>query len=65
MKKKNQAPRRRLTANRAPRGVCRFCGCTEITPCVALLTGECCAWADRTLTLCTNPKCLAKARRVA
>jgi hypothetical protein len=46
--------------NRAPSGVCRFCGCTETTPCSALRTGECCAWADRTQTFCTNPKCLAK-----
>lgn len=29
-------------------GVCRWCGCTETTPCE-----EGCAWANRQQTLCT------------
>jgi hypothetical protein len=36
--------RTKKRAAAAQRGVCRFCGCTETTPCVDGL-GECCAWA--------------------
>ena len=46
---------------RARKGTCRFCGCTERRACViGFLDDESCAWADSTKTLCTNPRCLAK-----
>jgi hypothetical protein len=54
------------------KGVCRICGCTELKPCQmvpnpdAPLAGQpkvTCAWADKTQTLCTNPRCLEKAKR--
>lgn len=43
------------------RGTCRFCGCTELHACL-LFDDEPCAWVDVAQTICTNPKCLAKAR---
>jgi hypothetical protein len=33
-------------------GVCRICECTEFTPCIIEATGETCAWADESRTLC-------------
>lgn len=44
------------------RGVCRICGCMEETPCDVGIEGAC-AWADRSQTLCTNPSCLAAAKK--
>lgn len=44
-------------------GVCRFCGCTETTPCtVPIDEGETgpCSWVDANATLCTNPNCVAQ-----
>ena len=47
-------------------GKCRFCGCTWDDACVLDRRGIAmlitCAWADSTRTLCTNPKCLEKAK---
>jgi hypothetical protein len=37
-------------------GVCRYCGCTETTPCLERVGRQVvqpCAWTDRTQTLCT------------
>lgn len=33
-------------------GVCRICGCSEFQPCILEATGETCAWADETRTIC-------------
>ncbi len=49
-------------------GVCRFCACTEETPCSTPPCGEPCAWADRGRTVCSAPRCLAawaRAKRMA
>lgn len=40
-------------------GVCRVCGCTELTPC----RGEDnlpCTWVDEDRTLCDNLECIAQ-----
>lgn len=34
-------------------GVCSECGCTEERPCVDLITGEPCYWADEEQTICS------------
>lgn len=34
-------------------GTCRVCSCTEDNACVDEHTGEACAWADSTHTICT------------
>lgn len=53
----------------AKRGVCRICGCTDEEACVTKQSTEhgiayvTRSWQDRTKTLCTNPECLAKARK--
>lgn len=39
-------------------GVCRFCHCTEATPCSTPPCGEPCAWANRSRTVCTAPNCM-------
>ena len=44
-------------------GKCRICGCTDSAPCVSRSTGATCAWTDRTKTLCTNPRCIAAAKK--
>jgi hypothetical protein len=48
-------------------GVCRICGCTENRACILPAKGNKptrpCGWADETETLCTNPKCLAAAKK--
>lgn len=51
-----------------PSGVCRFCGCTEENACTLQMWPtpigvgmKTCSWADEAKTICTNPKCLAKA----
>lgn len=38
------------------KGVCRVCGCTETTPCIHPISGDSCAWADKSQTLCTTCK---------
>lgn len=40
-------------------GVCRFCSCTESTPCSTPPCGEPCAWTNRARTVCSAPKCQA------
>lgn len=40
-------------------GTCRYCGCTETTPCDVGVDGAC-AWVDKPHTVCSNPKCLRK-----
>ena len=54
---------------RVQRGVCRICGCTETKPCLLqLIWGGAliaCSWNNAARTLCTNPKCIRKARRSA
>lgn len=39
-------------------GTCRFCRCTEDTPCRTPPCGEPCAWANRSRTVCTAPRCM-------
>ncbi len=60
------------------RGVCRICGCTELSPCVksspwgpgirVLQPGAGqgplpCGWKDKTKTLCDSIRCLEEARK--
>jgi hypothetical protein len=40
-------------------GTCRFCGCTETTPCNVGVEGAC-AWVDKQHTVCSNLKCLRR-----
>ena len=51
---------------RIQRGICRYCFCTETTPCIVgqLAWGggpAGCSWLDKTQTLCNNPSCCGKA----
>ena len=39
-------------------GVCRVCGCTDVSPCQLNETHGC-WWIDEAHTLCSNPRCLA------
>lgn len=39
-------------------GTCRYCDCTDDTPCSCPPTGEPCAWADETRNRCTAPACI-------
>lgn len=54
-------------------GVCRICGCTEAKRCRSVPDPDSppqgqklvtCTWADKKRTLCTNPRCLQKAKNV-
>jgi hypothetical protein len=54
-----------------PKGICRYCGCTEEKPCRYVpnaqgpIAGQpvlTCDWAGKSKTLCTNPACLDKAK---
>jgi hypothetical protein len=38
-------------------GVCRYCRCTNETPCM-LSTAEPCAWLDAERTVCNAPGCV-------
>lgn len=42
-------------------GVCRVCGCTEVTPCS--INGDPCGWTNNSRSLCDNPKCLKAAAK--
>jgi hypothetical protein len=62
--------RSQLSFNDRPAGKCYICGCTDGKPCRMLpdpdapIAGQKivnCAWADKSRTLCTNPKCLRQA----
>lgn len=41
-------------------GICRACGCTENAACYLgpKTYPQTCAWADRSKTLCTAPRCV-------
>jgi ParB/RepB/Spo0J family partition protein len=57
-------------ANKPKKGVCRVCKCDEKHACrVRTIPGskqtQPCGWADKTKTLCTNPTCLAAAKKAA
>jgi len=41
-------------------GRCQFCRCTDDHACD--LGFDTCAWANRDYTVCSNPKCLQKAK---
>jgi len=52
------------------KGICRICGCTEKKACkVRTILGskqtQPCSWVDATKTLCSNPDCVAKAKKAA
>jgi ParB/RepB/Spo0J family partition protein len=52
------------------KGTCRFCGCTEKKACkVRTIPGskqtQPCSWIDATKTICSNPECVAKAKKAA
>jgi hypothetical protein len=38
-------------------GKCRYCGCTESSPCT-LQDGDTCGWHDNTRTVCSGPACM-------
>ena len=40
-------------------GVCRYCRCTESSPCTTE-TGDPCAWFDRDRTVCTYSRCVGQ-----
>lgn len=47
-------------------GVCRYCGCTNMTPCaVEEIAGDLigCYWLDKEHTACSAPECRKKWRR--
>ena len=46
-------------ADKPKPGTCRFCGCTETTPCNVGVEGAC-AWVDKPHTVCSNSKCLRR-----
>ena len=63
-----QSGRRQSIVDRP--GICRVCGCNELTPCVIpVLEGaarlrtprmQTCSWFDVQRTLCTNPQCVGR-----
>lgn len=57
--KEKQTPAPKPAEKKLPAGKCRYCGCTETTPCHVGKAGAC-AWYDKDRTLCTNPQCLRK-----
>jgi len=61
-REKREKEKQRLQAKAEPKpkpGICRFCGCTETTPCDVGVEGAC-AWVDEPHTVCSNPKCLRR-----
>jgi hypothetical protein len=40
----------------APPGTCRYCGCTEESPC-RLSDGDTCSWINRERNVCSAPGC--------
>jgi hypothetical protein len=44
----------------APRGVCRFCGCTDIHACLDPVTKHGCHWTDPRKTICSALECRVK-----
>jgi len=38
-------------------GKCRYCGCTETSPCT-LQDGDTCGWHDNARTVCSAPGCV-------
>ncbi len=53
--------------NKPEKGTCRVCGCTEDHACTLKPEGDKpirpCSWADKSETLCNNPKCLEAVRK--
>ncbi len=51
-----------LTAEQfqAPRGICRYCGCTRGAYCTLAVPGgeKPCHWTDPRMTICSSPSCL-------
>ena len=59
-RREKEKQRAAATAQPKPKpGTCRFCGCTETTPCDVGVEGAC-AWIDKSHTACSNPKCLRR-----
>lgn len=44
-------------------GICKFCGCTDVTPCNTEM-GNCC-WVDEEQTVCSARPCVTKAYKEA
>lgn len=44
-----------------PSGRCRYCKCVETRACMTPLGP--CSWADSKETVCSNPDCMAKAKK--
>ncbi len=44
----------------APRGVCRYCGCTDELGCLDPVTEQGCYWTDTRHTICSSPECRAR-----
>lgn len=45
--------RREKQLPKPKRGVCKKCGCTFDNPCISMVNGSSCSWADRSHTLCS------------
>jgi ParB family chromosome partitioning protein len=59
-RREKEKQRAAATAQPKPKpGTCRFCGCTETTPCDVGVEGAC-AWIDKSHTACSNPNCLRR-----
>lgn len=41
-------------------GRCRYCGCTDLSPCVCPDTGLPCSWLNAEHTVCDNVPCIAR-----
>jgi len=57
-RKKSKVESRKLKAGR-----CRYCGCTEGTPCLSMLRGvfSGCWWLDEARTICSARQCMRQA----
>lgn len=45
------------------RGVCKFCGCTEVKPCYFRVSNSevrLCSWLNKAKTVCSAPLCVAR-----
>jgi ParB family chromosome partitioning protein len=59
-RREKEKQRAAATAQPKPKpSTCRFCGCTETTPCDVGVEGAC-AWIDKSHTACSNPNCLRR-----
>lgn len=52
----NQVARVLSQTGKYPRGICRFCGCTDDNACISKESAPC-SWLDQEQTVCTAPYC--------